>query len=200
MTVDLEAARMISSSGTCARSTATRLSRERYLIEERGTLMGMCGAIYALSPQEYQKVCSDPGVWETLTDWSRPQVPCCDLQKSWHGLHYLLTGESADAPLPLGFIFASGEPIEELDAGYGAPCWISPEQAREVHFALDRLSDEELWARFDPEAMNQAGIYPMIWDEGEGDLREEYTMYFHELKKLVADAAEKNKGLVSHLS
>ena len=54
--------------------------------------------------------------------------------------------------------------------------------------------------RFDPEAMEAEGVYPGIWDEDEGDLREEYVSYFQELKQVVAQASTGGMGLLVILS
>jgi hypothetical protein len=44
--------------------------------------------------------------------------------------------------------------------------------------------------------MEQLGVYPGIWDEDEDDLKDEYLTYFHELKQVVAAAAQSRRGLV----
>jgi hypothetical protein len=44
--------------------------------------------------------------------------------------------------------------------------------------------------------MASQDIYPMIWDESEADLKEEYLFCFHDLKKLIANAAATGQGLL----
>jgi hypothetical protein len=44
--------------------------------------------------------------------------------------------------------------------------------------------------------MEAKDIYPGIWDEDEDELKEEYLMYFGQLKKLVAAAAAQGHGLL----
>ena len=44
--------------------------------------------------------------------------------------------------------------------------------------------------------MASQNIYPMIWDEPEADLKEEYLFYFNDLKKLIANAAATGQGLL----
>jgi Domain of unknown function (DUF1877) len=43
-----------------------------------------------------------------------------DLDKSWHGIHYLLTGTASGGVAPVNFLVAGGRPVGKLDVGYGA--------------------------------------------------------------------------------
>lgn len=117
-----------------------------------------------------------------------------DLQKSWHGLNYLLTGGVGGDPLPLGFLI-NGEPIGE-DLGYGPALLHPPEVVHEMHAALAGVSDDDFWRRFDPAAMEREGIYPGIWDEPENELREEYGGYLRELKEFIAAASADGQAVL----
>jgi hypothetical protein len=115
------------------------------------------------------------------------------LEKAWHGLHFLLTGDVEEGSGPLAFLLAGGEQLDGDDEG---PRWFSPAETANIHQALSRVSDDALWSRFDAEQMQDLGVYPGIWDEDEADLREEYLGYFHELKGVVAAAAQSGRGLL----
>jgi hypothetical protein len=116
------------------------------------------------------------------------------LEKSWHGLHYLLTGEVWEGDGPLAFLLAGGEQIGDDDE---SPLrWFTPEEAREIHTALSGVSDTQLWSRFDAREMESQQIYPGIWDEPESDLKDEYLEYFHQLKQVVASAVKSKQGLL----
>jgi hypothetical protein len=86
------------------------------------------------------------------------------------------------------------------DDGYGPPRLFQPSEVQQINAALAPISDDELWGRFDPERMEAESIYPSIWDEEEEELRDEYLSYFHELKKVVAQAGEEGMGLLVTLS
>ena len=62
--------------------------------------------------------------------------------------------------------------------------------------ALSAVSDDKLWERFDAEQMEQLEVYPGIWDEDEQELKEEYVMYFQQLKDVVAAAVDSGQGLL----
>jgi hypothetical protein len=112
------------------------------------------------------------------------------LEKAWHGLHFLLTGSVMEGAGPLAFILFGGQPVGEDDSTRR----MSPDEAQELHIALSAITDEQLWSRFDPAAMTD--VYPMVWDEPEADLRYEYLMYFHDLKRFVSEAASHKMALV----
>lgn len=135
---------------------------------------------------------------EALSDESLPQQQregsCTSLEKAWHGLHYLLTGEALEGDGPLAFLLSGGKQLGDDDE---SPVrWFTPEETGSIHQALSGVSDDTLWSRFDPIQMEQNGVYPSIWDEAEDELKEEYLGYFHALKQVVAAAAQHGLGLV----
>ena len=116
------------------------------------------------------------------------------LEKSWHGLHYLLTGEVWQGHGPLSFLLTGGGQVGDDDE---SPLrWFTPGETVEIDRALSAVTDDGLWSRFDADEMESQGIYPGIWDEDEEELREEYVDYFHELKQVVAVAVRQNQGLL----
>jgi Domain of unknown function (DUF1877) len=116
------------------------------------------------------------------------------LEKAWHGLHYLLTGDVWEGHGPLAFLLTGGEQLGDDEE---SPIRrFTADETRQIHLALTVISDEILWSRFDATQMEEHEIYPGIWDEDEEDIREEYLDYFHELKKVVASAAQTNQGLL----
>jgi hypothetical protein len=65
---------------------------------------------------------------------------------------------------------------------------------------MKQFDHDQLWAKFNAQAMDDEGIYPTIWDEPEAELREEYTMYFDALEGLLESAVEGKKGILVTLS
>jgi hypothetical protein len=124
-----------------------------------------------LSPEELRAVLEDPSTVGTLLfgdlddeDAEMPE-PELDIGKSWHGIHYLITGtawEIRDGAA--GAAIFGGEEIGE-DGGYGPARLLRQEAVQQIGDALDALDVEELRARFDPQAMAAADIYPNVWDD-----------------------------------
>lgn len=117
-----------------------------------------------------------------------------DLEKSWHALHYLLTGRPDEAPPPLGNAILGGTEIGE-DIGYGPARFLSPVQVREVAAALASISTEELARRFNLEAMVRANVYP-VRDESELELAQQY---FERLSRFYAHAAAAGNAMILYI-
>lgn len=121
------------------------------------------------------------------------------LEKAWHGLHFLLTDESWGGTGSEAFLVSGG--VEQGDDyGYGPARYFTTQETREIAKVLTPINADDLWARYDAQAMTDAGIYPEIWDEPAGDLEEEYCEYFEELQAFVAEAAEQGDALLVYLT
>lgn len=126
--------------------------------------MGMLWAARVMTAAEVDDLRADPdSVWD-LIDEEEESDAFLDLDKMWHGVHWILTGTAWDAEGPLGQVILGGEEIGE-DGGYGPARLLTPEQVSDVAAALRAVSADELRARFDPAAMSAAGVYPDVWTE-----------------------------------
>lgn len=87
------------------------------------------------------------------------------IDKDWHALHALLTGQVSDpseiqpVPPPLGNVVIGGKETL-IDATYGKVRYLDPEEVRAVADALSGVSVDDLRARFDPVAFTEAKVYP----------------------------------------
>lgn len=139
----------------------------------------------AVSADEIERLARDPdGVSDLFHFDGRPGT--LDLHKAWDGLRYLLTGGNSDPPLGLAIL--GGEPIGE-DGGYGPPLYLTADRVAVVAEHLVDVTRESLSARYDPEAMDVAGLYPNVWArDGAGSL-DWLLVYFDRLKAFYLDAA-----------
>jgi len=130
------------------------------------------------------------------------EVVATDLDKAWHGIHYLLTGVDGDGAPPLNLLVAGGQYVGTVDVGYGPARVLRPREVQEAHRALELLSDEELRRRFLPADMMKKGIYPEIWDrDPEQDDTLGYLMeYVGTLRSFLAQASRDGRGIVVYLS
>lgn len=156
-----------------------------------GAAVGMYCNVFAAAPREIEALARDPDAIGSL-HFSAD----VDLHKAWHGLHYLLTGHCGEAAAPLGFLLSGGRAIGQADWYWTATRLFSPADVKALDKALAAVSDENLWSRFDAARMNELEVYPLIWDESEDALREEYLDYFQKLKAFVSQAAAEDDGLV----
>jgi hypothetical protein len=125
-----------------------------------------------------------------------------DLDKAWHGIHYLLTGTDWGGEPPLDFIVAGGRDVGDEDVGYGTARVFTSAETRRIAASLDTLRDEELRSRFAPSDMMAKKIYPEIWDrDPEDDDTLGYLIeYVGTLRRTLASAASEGYGLLVLLS
>ncbi len=121
-----------------------------------------------------------------------------NLDKAWHGIHYLLTGTAWEGDPPLNFLVTGGREVGDEEVGYGPARTFMPGEAREIASALAGLSDEQLRARFKPEEMMRLEIYPEIWDrDPEEDDTLGYLMaYVGQLRAILASVVARGHGLL----
>lgn len=133
------------------------------VIDERPP--GLLGFLLRLTPIKVQRTeaapPSDNPLWPPPTPGDE-----LELDKAWHGLHFLLTGTADGGTAPASFLLNGGETLgddDEMDVRL-----LGPEQVRALADHLAALGIDELTRRFDPERMTKLGIYPdVIWKRPE---------------------------------
>ncbi|WP_018228018.1 YfbM family protein [Methyloversatilis universalis] len=130
------------------------------------------------------------------------EVDTIDLDKAWHGIHFMLTGTAWEGTPPLNFLMHGGVEIGDVEVGYGPARGMTAAEVKAVAGALAGIDEAFMRARFDPAQMMQLDIYPGIWDRDPADDDSlGYCMeYFSELRAFVMRAAERGAGLVISLT
>jgi len=122
-----------------------------------------------------------------------------DVDKSWEGLFFLLTGKSLstadEAATPLVWILTPPNEIDpEQDMGYGPATYTTIEQTKEISHALNKISGDELRAKYDGQLMMELGIYPEIWN---GTESLDYLIeYFNLVRNFYSKAAAQNQAVI----
>ncbi|MGC4119474.1 MAG: YfbM family protein [Myxococcales bacterium] len=162
--------------------------------------MSMIGNFRLASPGEIELLHEEPDSIHEFLGSEAADDSVLDVDKAWHGLHYLLTGVAWDSPLPLGFIAAGGLEIGDEDVGYGPARSFTADEVRALCRALEPLTSDVLRQRFDPKAMDAADIYPSGWARvSEEDSRDYLLSHFDTLKQFLAGGAKRGLGLVTWL-
>jgi hypothetical protein len=162
--------------------------------------MSMICELRAIPEPTAREVMASPeGIHDLLAAGSGPGHRL-SLEKSWHGLHFALTGSAWEGDEPLNFLVSGGEPVGDEDVGYGPARVLFADDVARLDNALGLVDEGELRRRFDVAGMQQAEVYPPIWDEPLEGLLEEYGSYFQELKAFVRSAAQRGHALVITLS
>jgi hypothetical protein len=166
--------------------------------------MGMIGCFIRISARDFGRIQADPDLAAGLLTLEGEQEgfdPSADfdIDKAWHGIHFLLTGSAWEGDPPLNFLVAGGKEIGE-DPGYGPARGFSVAEVKEIAKALSSVTVETLRSRYNPRQMQQMEIYPDIWKrEGEKGLN--YLLgYFEDMKNFVIGGAEQGEALVVFLS
>jgi len=87
-----------------------------------------------------------------------------DLDKAWHGIHWLLTGSVEPTAATVSSAIFGGEPIGE-DLGYGPGRLLAPADVAALAKTLSEINVDSFRDRLDPSAMADAAVYPNVWDE-----------------------------------
>lgn len=168
--------------------------------------MSMIGCFYSLKDEDLEVLIGTPERMKNL--WSiRPpgdwvpseKATAFDVDKAWHGIHFLLTGSDWEGDGPLAFILHGGREID-VDLGYGPAHGFTSAEVRAIDAALQKLDAAALYERADPGEFAKLEIYPEIWDR---EPKEECVGYiiehFKALKKFVGETAQAGRGLIAFL-
>jgi len=166
--------------------------------------MSMNGNFRALPDEELNALLADPSrveqlLYASFSGGGSNGHDELEVDKAWHGLHYLLTGSAWDGDFPLNFIVVGGEVVGD-DLGYGPARALTSGDVQKIDAALEPLTPDELRQRFDDGRMTELQIYPFGWGhDPDGEL--EYLLEFYEeLRAFVRRTAEQGHALLVYLS
>ena len=162
--------------------------------------MSMISILVFASDEEICQLLAEP---ERIEDFISEERASTDLDKAWHGIHWLLTGLSDGGEEPHCYLLAGGEQVGDVDVGYGPARALTSQQVAAWDDALTKISREELGHRFEPKAMLKADIYPQIWArsiKGEEDTLDYLLQAYAGLRDFVAAARKERSGLLVYLS
>lgn len=154
----------------------------------------MIGNMLAVPQAELDALYHDPAAVPDYLYRTRADE-AADIDKAWHAIHFMLTGQLYGGEGPLAQAVLGGVPIGDEDVGYGPARGLSAADVKEVASALEVLSKSDLRAKFNAEALSEAEIYPEIWVEGDESL--DYVLdNFFELQRFYQDAAAKDMAAI----
>jgi hypothetical protein len=122
-----------------------------------------------------------------------------DLDKAWHGLHFLFTGTAEDGDEPGCFLVRGGEDLGDEEIGNSLPRVLQPDKVKQFATFLSELTADELLRRYDPARMMALEIYPEVWggSQVKRDAGREYLLeYFQALQEFVRTADIQGEALV----
>ena len=151
--------------------------------------MSMIGNFVAFSNDQLQKLIADTDSVETFLDGDDDDDVApgtrLDVDKAWHGIHFLLTGSAWEGEPPLSMAVLGGTEIGE-DCGYGPARYLTTEEVKAVSAALQEISPDDLIERQSPAAMRAAELYS---SDGSPDDLEYIQTYYDSLRQFYFEAA-----------
>jgi hypothetical protein len=120
-----------------------------------------------------------------------------NIEKAWHGLHFLFTGTADNGQEPGCFLLSGGEEIGDEDVGPARV--LRPDQVAQFATFLAELTDDELLRRYNPTRMSALEIYPEIWmrPEAPGESGFDYLLEsFETLRDFVKTTSARGESLI----
>lgn len=170
--------------------------------------MGMVMVLHRLSPAKMAEVVETPEIVEDLIFGSEDSeedpdelylgppetVVQLDLDKSWHVIHFLLTGTAYEGEPPANALL-SGDDVGEEEVGYMVPMLLTPPRVAAFAQHLDALDNATLLARWESNGPVAEDIYMAAPREDEGMV--EYVFEnVDNLRIFTRASAERGEGLL----
>jgi len=157
-------------------------------------LKGLSGLILRLFPITITEATSEPVEGAPLP--AEDPDRSLDIEKAWHGLHFLFTGTADEGEEPTCYLVRGGEDLDDE----GQTRALRPHQVRRFADYLSALTSAELARRYDPERMSKLEIYPDgIWmrPASAGDSPLEWLLEcFSEVREFTGRAAATDHGMI----
>lgn len=159
--------------------------------------MGMYMTFYTVTAEQLNNVINNP---KLLDDLLEEVQPILNIDKAWDGINYLLAATEGSNSIPPANTIFGGMPIKGILTDYGPPRYFKVDEVKTLATALKSISLDELRQRYDPQAMDDAGIYPDgIWVR-EGDVALEYLLEFYqELVAFFEELATNDLAVISDI-
>jgi len=166
--------------------------------------MSMICCLIDVDEAQINELLANPdSVHDFVEEWFEgEEILGIDLDKAWHGIHFLLTESAWEGKEPLCYLVKGGEEIGDEDVGYCPARALRPNQIADWANALSTISSDDLRKKFDPDAMMKAEIYPSIWDRAteEDDTLGYLLEHYETLRSFVERTKDENKGAIITLS
>ena len=162
--------------------------------------MSMIGNFLQVSPDTLAALIADPaGVEAIIYPEGDDQFPGLDVDKAWHGIHYLLTGDAWGGEAPLANVVLGGKEVGD-DVGYGPARYLTVDEVRVAVDALKDITPDDLRSRYVASDLSENEIYPDIWDDPGDDAVGYLVSYYGALRDYYIAAAESSNAMLIYVN
>jgi len=88
-----------------------------------------------------------------------------DLDKAWHTLHFLFTGDAWGGLFPEGFLVSCGKPVGSVDVGYGPARMFDPKEVQAIAAFVESQQADTMRKKLNPKKLLEEQIYPNFGSE-----------------------------------
>lgn len=160
----------------------------------------MIGHLISISEKQLQQFIEKPNLIEAYIHTVQNQSNrYLDLDKSWHAIHFMLNGNDYEGQGALASVFFGGEELK-VDMGYGPVRYLTIGEVKQVSDKLSLISDDAFCRKYEPVAMDDASIYPNIWEQDGEDGLQYILPYYQDLKVFYREAALRDEAVLIYLS
>ena len=136
-----------------------------------------------------------------VIECSREEGDEIDLDKSWHGMQFVLAGSGYATGGPLSFLVEEWPQIGDIDVGYGPAKAINAAAVSRFYDALVEVDAATLRAGYDPEVMVEEEIYLAEFFAENPEEGIKYIEYWlAQLRDFIKGCVARNMGVVSYIS
>jgi len=161
--------------------------------------MSMIGNFLGISPDDLNALIADPSRVESfIYPDDEEHENCIDVDKAWHGIHFLLAGDTWGGKPPLANVVLGGTEIGG-DVGYGPARFLTADDVRAVADAIKEITPDKLSELYDATNLSQNEIYPDIWGDDD-DAVAYLTSWYQTLRSYYLDAAAKGQAMLKYLN
>jgi hypothetical protein len=159
--------------------------------------VGIVATYLRITPEELVRLKQSPDtitafLYEDLDGDNTSRVlsdRCLDIDKTWHIIHFLLTGTLEGGEWPLSGAVLGGTPLCPSEIGYGSIRYLTPHEVSEVAAALALIPPDDLAQRLDLETLQELNIYPGVGTSTADEL--DYILpYYSDLIDFFQEAGE----------
>jgi hypothetical protein len=164
--------------------------------------MSMAGILRQIDEEKLALFLDEPNEVLDFVDTNVPAAVELDIDKAWHGLHFMLTGTAWEGTEPICYLLSGGEQIgdeEEHDVGYGPARGIHASEVQEFANAISAITMQDFSSRYDGQKMAALELYPRGWNEEPAEMQNWLVNSFNSLQRFVKQAAQRGKALIIYL-
>jgi len=123
-----------------------------------------------------------------------------DIDKAWHGIHFLLCDDPTYGVGVLGFIMDGGHSIGRVDVGYGPARAFRKAELEQIYQAIENIKADDLKRKCDKKRFKSNSIYPFIWDDPDDECFVYLLSYFASLKCFLKRTLDAGKGILVYIN